>query len=58
MTQSVSSFNIYKRLLKYILPFIKFLIISILGFAIVAVAQPLTAELIKIIIEANLMLNI
>ncbi len=52
MTQSVSSFNIYKRLLKYILPFIKFLIISILGFAIVAVAQPLTAELIRIIIEA------
>jgi len=51
MTQPVSSFNIYKRLLKYAFPFIKFFIISLFGFAIVAVSQPLTAELIRIIIE-------
>ncbi len=51
MTQPVSSFHTYQRLLKYAFPFIKFFIVSLLGFAIVAVAQPLTAELIKIIIE-------
>lgn len=48
---SASSFNIYKRLLKYTLPSIKFFIISIIGFAMIALAQPLLAEMIKIIIE-------
>lgn len=51
MTQKTSSFNIYKRLLKYVLPFLKFFIISIVGFAIVAIAQPLFAELVKLIID-------
>ncbi len=51
MTKSTSSFNIYKRLLKYVLPYIKFFIISVFGFIIVAVAQPLFAELVKLIID-------
>ncbi len=51
MTKTPSSFNIYKRLLKYVVPYIKFFIISIFGFAIVAVAQPLFAELVKLIID-------
>ncbi|MBE0469426.1 MAG: lipid A export permease/ATP-binding protein MsbA [Methyloprofundus sp.] len=51
MTQKTSSFNIYARLLKYVVPFIKFFIVSVLGFVIVAVAQPLFAELVKLIIE-------
>jgi len=49
--KKTSSFHIYKRLLRYVIPFIKFFIISIFGFLIVAIAQPLTAELIKVIIE-------
>jgi subfamily B ATP-binding cassette protein MsbA len=40
MTQKTSSFTIYTRLLKYVVPFIKFFIVSVLGFVIVAVAQP------------------
>ena len=48
---SASSFSIYKRLLKFTLPSIKFFIISIIGFAMIALAQPLLAEMIKIIIE-------
>ncbi len=51
MQKTTSSFQIYKRLLRYVRPYIKFFIISIVGFLIVAVAQPLTAELIKTIIE-------
>jgi len=51
MIKNKSSFNIYARLLKYVMPFIKFFIVSILGFVIVAVAQPLFAELVKLIIE-------
>ncbi|BCG65861.1 MAG: ATP-binding cassette, subfamily B, bacterial MsbA [Methyloprofundus sp.] len=51
MQKTTSSFQIYKRLLRYVRPYIKFFIISIVGFSIVAVAQPLTAELIKTIIE-------
>jgi len=51
MTQKTSSFTIYARLLKYVVPFIKFFIVSVLGFVIVAVAQPLFAELVKLIIN-------
>lgn len=51
MTQKTSSFTIYTRLLKYVVPFIKFFIVSVLGFVIVAVAQPLFAELVKLIIN-------
>ncbi|RLA16960.1 MAG: lipid A export permease/ATP-binding protein MsbA [Gammaproteobacteria bacterium] len=51
MTKTTSSFNIYKRLLKYVLPYFKFFLISIVGFAIVAIAQPLFAELVKLIID-------
>ena len=51
MTKKTSSFNIYKRLLKYVIPYFKFFIISIFGFIIVAIAQPLFAELIKLIID-------
>jgi subfamily B ATP-binding cassette protein MsbA len=51
MTKTTSSFKIYKRLLKYVVPYIKFFIISVLGFIIVAVAQPLFAELVKFIID-------
>ncbi|OQK16627.1 lipid A export permease/ATP-binding protein MsbA [Methyloprofundus sedimenti] len=51
MTKTTSSFNIYKRLLKYVIPYIRFFIISVFGFIIVAVAQPLFAELVKFIIE-------
>ena len=51
MTKTTSSFKIYKRLLKYVLPYIKFFIISIFGFIIVAIAQPLFAELVKFIID-------
>ena len=51
MTKTSSSFSIYKRLLKYVVPYIKFFIISIFGFLIVAVAQPLFAELVKLIID-------
>lgn len=51
MTKKTSSFSIYKRLLKYVIPYLKFFIISILGFIIVAIAQPLFAELVKLIIE-------
>jgi len=50
-TQSISGFYTYKRLLKYVTPSIKFFIVSIIGFAMIAVAQPLLAEMIKIIIE-------
>jgi len=50
-TPSHSGFYIYKRLLKYLLPSIKFFIVSIIGFAMIALAQPLLAEMIKIIIE-------
>ncbi len=46
-----SSLKIYNRLLKYTTPYIKFFIVSIIGFAIIALAQPLLAELIKLIIE-------
>ena len=51
MTKTTSSFTIYKRLLKYVVPYIRFFIISVCGFIIVAVAQPLFAELVKFIIE-------
>jgi len=51
MTQKTSSFKIYARLLKYVVPFIKFFIVSVLGFVFVAVAQPLFAELVKLIID-------
>lgn len=51
MTKTTSSFNIYKRLLKYVIPYLKFFMISIFGFAIVAIAQPLFAELVKLIID-------
>jgi len=50
-TKKNSGFNIYTRLLRYVIPFIKFFIISIFGFVIVAIAQPLFAELVKFIIE-------
>lgn len=51
MPQKTSSFSIYKRLLKYVIPYIKYFIISVFGFLIVAVAQPLFAELVKVIID-------
>lgn len=51
MTKTPSSFSIYKRLLKYVVPYFKFFFISVLGFIIVAVAQPLFAELVKLIID-------
>ena len=51
MSKKKSSFNVYKRLLKYLVPFIKFFIVSIFGFTIVAGAQPLFAELVKFIID-------
>lgn len=51
MPKTTSNFAIYKRLLKYVIPYRKFFIISILGFLIVAIAQPLLAELIKLIID-------
>jgi len=51
MTKNNSSFIIYRRLLKYINPVIKFFIVSIIGFSMIALAQPLLAEMIKIIIE-------
>ena len=51
MTKTISSFSIYKRLLKYVLPYIKFFSISVFGFIIVAIAQPLFAELVKVIID-------
>jgi len=47
----MSNLKIYYRLLKYLKPYIKFFIVSIIGFAIIALAQPLIAELIKLIIE-------
>lgn len=50
MTQT-SNFIIYKRLLRYVAPYSKFFIISVLGFIIVAVAQPLLVELVKFIIK-------
>lgn len=46
-----SSLKTYSRLLKYVRPYLKFFIISVMGFAIIAIAQPLTAELINLIIE-------
>ena len=51
MTKKTSNFNVYKRLLKYVVPYIKYFIISIFGFIIVAIAQPLFAELVKLIID-------
>ena len=50
-TQPISGFYTYKRLLKYLTPSIKFFIVSFIGFAMIALAQPLLAEMIKIIIE-------
>jgi len=50
-TPTISGMTTYKRLLKYLLPSIKFFIVSIIGFAIMALSQPLLAEMIKIIIE-------
>jgi len=47
----ISGISIYKRLLKYLLPSLKFFIVSIIGFAMIALAQPMLAEMIKIIIE-------
>ncbi len=49
--QKNSSFSTYKRLLKYVVPFYKTFIISTLGLAMVAITQPLLAEMIKIIID-------
>ncbi|NOQ13651.1 MAG: lipid A export permease/ATP-binding protein MsbA [Methyloprofundus sp.] len=51
MTKTISNFTIYKRLLKYVIPYIKFFIISVFGYIIVAIAQPLFAELVKLIID-------
>ncbi|GAW85922.1 ATP-binding cassette, subfamily B, bacterial MsbA [Bathymodiolus platifrons methanotrophic gill symbiont] len=51
MSKKNSSFSTYKRLLKYVIPNIRFFIISIFGFIIVAIAQPLFAELVKLIID-------
>jgi len=51
MTKIISSFSIYKRLLRYVVPYIRFFMISIVGFTIVAIAQPLFAELVKLIID-------
>jgi len=50
-TAPISGFYTYKRLLKYLTPSIKFFIVSFIGFAMIALAQPLLAEMIKIIIE-------
>jgi subfamily B ATP-binding cassette protein MsbA len=50
-SQPISGFSTYKRLLKYLTPSIKFFIMSVIGFAIIALSQPLLAEMIKIIIE-------
>jgi len=50
-TSTISGISTYKRLLKYLLPSIKFFIVSIIGFAMIALSQPLLAEMIKIIIE-------
>jgi len=50
-TNSISGLYTYKRLLKYLTPSIKFFIVSFIGFAMIALAQPLLAEMIKIIIE-------
>jgi len=50
-TPTISGMTTYKRLLKYLLPSIKFFIVSIIGFAIMTLSQPLLAEMIKIIIE-------
>ncbi len=47
----ISGISIYKRLLKYLLPSLKFFIVSIIGFAMIALAQPMLAEMIKVIIE-------
>ena len=52
MPKTTSSFYIYKRLLNYVVPYIRFFIISVFGFIIVAVAQPLFAELVKLIIDS------
>jgi len=52
MTKKVtSSFKTYSRLLKYVKPYLKFFFISVFGFTIIAASQPLTAELINLIIE-------
>lgn len=51
MSKKTSSFSIYKRLLKYVIPYIKYFIISVFGFLIVAICQPLFAELVKTIID-------
>ncbi len=51
MTQTTSSFKVYKRLLRYVVPYLRFFTISVLGFIIVAIAQPLFAELVKLIID-------
>ena len=51
MTKTISNFTIYKRLLKYVIPYKKFFITSVLGYIIVAIAQPLLAELVKLIID-------
>jgi len=51
MPKNDSSFIIYRRLLKYLTPSIKFFIVSFIGFTMVALAQPLLAQMIKIIIE-------
>lgn len=51
MPKTTSSFQIYRRLLKYVLPYLKFFLVSIVGFIMVAIAQPLFAELVKLIID-------
>lgn len=49
--QRKSGLNIYKRLLKYVLPYKKLFFISFLGYLVSSATQPLFAEMIKHIID-------
>ena len=43
--------NVYKRLIKYVLPYKKWFFVSFIGYFIASVTQPLFAEMIKKIID-------
>jgi len=46
-----SGINVYKRLLKYVIPYRKWFFVSFIGYFIASVTQPLFAEMIKKIID-------
>jgi subfamily B ATP-binding cassette protein MsbA len=51
MTQPVSSWETYKRLLSYVKPYWWALLASVLGYAIYSGTQPLMAEMMRVIVE-------